>query len=140
MTSNNPPKIIITHDYIRVVFGNNRGLSVSYSAEKASGAVPGNVFDLWSKSHRSDEAALARIGLKKGANHQEITEAFVKHIDTIWPEWNVGPKVPAVGATVTVNFGKRKGVDTGVVQKVKGTQVSILFEREGLVRMAADML
>lgn len=140
MARDNSPKIITNHDYIRVSFGNNRNLSVSYGGEKASGAVPDKVFRLWSKTHQNDEPALARIGLQKGANHKEIVEAFVSHIDTIWPEWNVSPKVPAVGETVTVNFGKRKGEDTGVVQKVRGTNVTILFQHEGLVSMAADML
>lgn len=32
---------------------------------------------------------------------------------------------------------KRKGVDTGVVQKVRGTNLIILFQREGFISMAA---
>lgn len=136
----NSPTIITKHDYIRVSFGNNRNLTCSYGGEKASGAVPGTVFNLWSKAHQYDDAALAQIGLRKDANRKEIVEAFVSHIGSIWPEWNIGPKVPGIGETVSANFGKRKGVDTGVVEKVRGTNVTIRFQREGLVSMAADML
>ena len=42
---------------------------------------------------------------------------------------------------MTVNFGKRRGgLDTGVVETVKGTSVTINFPRMGLFTMAADML
>jgi hypothetical protein len=123
-----------------VSFGNNRNLSVSFGGEKASGAVPDHVFGLWSKAHLNNEQALARIGLEKGANHKEIVEAFVSHIDTIWLEWNVGPKLPEIGETVTVDFGKRKGLDSGVVEKVRGTNITVRFQREGLVSVPADML
>jgi hypothetical protein len=134
------PKIIVTHDYIRVSFGNNRNLSVSYGGEKASGAVPHHVFSLWSKAHLDDEQTLAHIGLKKGVTHKETVDAFVSHIDAIWPEWNVGPTLAAIGDTVTVDFGKRKGLDTGVVEKVRGTSITVLFKREGRISVPADML
>lgn len=136
----NTPKIFDDHDCIRVSFGNNRNLTVSFNGEKSSGAVPENVFQLWSKCHQYDEPALAQLGLKKGANHGEIVKAFVAHIDTIWPEWNVGPEVPSIGDTVSCFFGKRKGTDKGVVEKVRGTMVSVRFRREGLVSVPADML
>ena len=50
------------------------------------------------------------------------------------------PKVPVVGEKVVLNFGKRKGNDEGVVEKVRGTSVTARFSREGLITFAADML
>ena len=134
------PKVTSTHDYIRVAFGNNRNLSCSHSGEKASGAVPEAVFALWSGCLQYREDALAQIGLTKNTTNGEIVEAFVKHIDTIWPDWNVAPVVPGVGATVRVNFGKRKGIDEGVVEKVRGTMLSVRFKQNGIVSVPADML
>lgn len=139
------PTVNKQHEYIRVNLGNNRGLTVSYSGCKANGRVPDYVFDLWDKATRMeaskrDPAVLQQIGVKADANLGDVADAFAKAIPKIWPEWNVASAVPAIGATVTLNFGKRKGNDTGVVEGVRGTMVSARFAREGLVSFPADML
>lgn len=135
------PTVTTTHDWIRLNFGNNRGVTVSYSGEKSTGAVPAHVFNLWHRVHRFDEAALATIGLKKeGATHGTVAQAFADSIDSIWPEWNVAPKLPAIGDDVTINFGARRGVETGKVEKVRGTSITARFPTQGLVKFAADMI
>ena len=134
------PTITSTHDWMRVNFGNNRGLSCSYSSIKASGSVPAPVFQLWADAHDFKAPALAKLGIVGDTTHGAIINAFVAQIDTIWPEWCVAPKIPKVGETVTVNFGKRKGLDSGVVEKVRGTMLTVRFKREGLVGVPADMV
>jgi hypothetical protein len=144
------PAITTTHEWIRLNLGNNRGLSCSYGGEKATGAVPPQVFQLWSDAHGFKPAALARLGLpvhghtpekEGGATHGMIVQAFADQIDTIWPEWNQAPKIPPVGEKVVYDFGKRRGgEDTGEVVKVRGTMLTIRFARTGLLSMAADML
>lgn len=141
MASKTTPSIINQHDYIRINFGNGRGLTVSYSGERSNGAVPEHVFKLWSQAHQFEAEALKRIGREKaGANHLNVTEAFVAKINEIWPDWKTLPKVPKVGDRVTLSFGKRKGLDTGTVEKVRGTSVTARFDHQGLVSFAADML
>jgi hypothetical protein len=136
------PTIIENHDYIRVSFGNNRNLTVSFSGEKASGAIPKDVFILWSECHLNKPEALAKIGFLPGekVTAKRVVEAFVLFIDEVWPTWNVAPAIPSVGSTVSYDFGKRRGgIATGTVDKVRGTTVTVNFMGHGLVRMAADL-
>jgi hypothetical protein len=138
------PSITWTHDWVSVKFGNNRSLSCSYGGSKASGAVPQAVFDLWYKTvDLGEPAALALIGLNKTPKQtkKEVVSAFVDKIADIWPEWNKPPVVPAVGSPISFDFGKRRGgIDTGTVEKVRGTMVTVRFVRNGLIGMPADML
>jgi hypothetical protein len=137
------PKIINNHDYIRVSFGNNRNLTVSWSGERASGAIPREVFEFWSECRLMKPEALAKIGFlpTDKPSIKDIVDAFVMFTDEIWPTWYVPPVVPRVGDPATYNFGNRRGgVDKGVVVKVRGTSVTVKFERMGLVSMAADLL
>ena len=129
-TTTKKPTIITQHDYISINFGNNRRLTTSWSGQKASGAVPGHVFNEFCR----------RILEEANTNFGDRIQKFVDEIDTIWPEWNVPPKTFTVGEEVTYYFGKRKGVEKGVVTKVRGTNVTVRFESSGLISMAADLL
>lgn len=143
----NEPKVIENHDYLRINLGNNRGLTVSYSGCKATGKVPNYIFDLWDKCTSRQwgtpavVSALKQIGItEEKIGLGVVTHAFAKAIPTLWPEWNKAAKLPAIGTQVTYNFGKRQGTDTGVVEKIRGTNVTIRFKNQGLISMAADML
>jgi hypothetical protein len=125
------PTIINQHEYISINFGNNRRLTCSYSGEKASGAIPYNVFKEFSN----------RIRAKSDVKIGDRVQQFVDEIDTIWPEWNRQPRKFQVNENVVFDFGKRRGgMDKGVVTKVRGTSVTVRWERNGLIGMTADML
>ena len=134
-------KINTQHEYIRLNLGNSRGLTVSYSGLKASGAVPDYVFKAWMKANDRDPATLATIGVTVKASVGEIVEAFAEHLPTLWPEWNDAGMIPKVGDTVRLNFGPRSGgIVEGEVTKVRGSSVTARYPNHGLVRCAADML
>jgi hypothetical protein len=140
MKTKTAPAIITRHDYISVDFGNNRRLTASFGGEKASGAVPAPVFDLWSKAMTYQPAVLVRLGMTDDCKRGELVQRFVDQIDTIWPEWHVAPTLPAVGEPVTVHFGKRRGSETGTVTAIRGTMITATFPTQGVVRFAADMI
>lgn len=102
--------------------------------------MPPELFSLWAKATDRDEAAMASLGVPKGANVGTVVAAFAAAIPRLWPDWDKAPAVPAIGDVVTLDFGKRKGKDVGTVTKVRGTKVTARFSREGLISFAADML
>lgn len=142
MTTKTVPSIISRHDYISVDFGNNRRLTTSYSGAKAAGAVPTAVFTLWADAMEYKPTALQRLGLEKTADLRNgaIVQRFVDRIADIWPEWNVAPILPSIGDHVAINFGKRRGSETGTVTAIRGTMVTAMFPTQGLIRFAADQI
>ena len=127
------PRIIEQHDYVSVDFGNGRRLTASFSGEKASGAVPMEVFDRWSAAIR---------GVTEGKTLGQAIREFVANIDTIWPAWSAPPaKVYSPEEEVSFDFGKRRGgVKKGRIVKKTRTGYQIRFEGMGLVSMSADLL
>lgn len=126
------PTIINQHEYMSINFGNNRRLTGSYRGERAAGSIPLNVFDAFSKAVHNKEY---------GATYGDRVQRFADEIDKIWPEWNVPPRTFAVNEEVVFDFGKRRGgTDKGIVTKVKGTSVTVKWQRMGLVGLTADML
>jgi hypothetical protein len=125
------PRIIRNFDWISVDFGNGRRLTAGRSGEKATGAVPRDVFDKWSKM-------ICETGT---GTFDERIERFVADIDTTWPDWNKPPRSFAVGEQVKFDFGKRRGgVRTGTVIKVLRTNYTVDFGDMGRIRMAGDLL
>jgi hypothetical protein len=125
------PKIITTHDWISVDFGNGRRLTASRSGEKGAGAIPAEVFDKWSNMIRADE----------GGTIGERIARFVADIDSVWPAWNAPPRAFAIGEVVKYDFGPRRGgIRSGTVVKKLRTTYTIKFGDLGLIRMAGDML
>lgn len=125
------PKITTQHDWISVDFGNGRRLTVSRSGEKASGAVPRDVFNQWS-------VMLRAVG---GEGYGERIKKFVSDIDSIWPEWNAAPPTFKVGDVVRYDFGPRRGgMMSGTVVKVLRTNYTVRFDGIGLVRISGDLL
>lgn len=130
------PKIITSHEWISLVLGKRR-LTISYGGVKAGGGIPDAVFDLWDKAVRlRTPEALTTLGLApdKAPGQQnkllDIIQAFADKIDTIWPDWAKEPVMPVPGATIKVNFGKRKGIIEGVVKEVKRNYVFATFPVE----------
>jgi len=136
------PKVINQHDYIRIDFGNRRGVSFSHSAIRATGSTPQRVFDLWHNSMSFKPEALKKIGFKTNdkPNLGEIAQKFADNISNVWKDWNVGPKIPNVGDKIKVDFGKGKGTKTGTVTKVNGTTVIANFKGEGTFRVPGDRI
>jgi hypothetical protein len=125
------PRITTTHDWISVDFGNGRRLTASRSGEKATGAVPQEVFRQWS----------GMIRATGGGTFEEKIARFVENIDTIWPAWNVAPKAFSVGDSVRYDFGPRRGgICEGKVVRVLRTNYTVDFGVHGLIRMAGDLL
>ena len=124
------PRIITTHDWISVDFGNGRRLTASRSGEKGTGAIPHEVFRAWSKM----------ICEESPVTIDDRIAAFVARIDSIWPEWDVPPRTFTVGESVSFDFGKRGGVRRGTVVKVSRTNYTVDFVGYGKVSMAGDLL
>jgi len=122
------PRVILQHEYISVNLGNNRRLTTSFSGEKAAGAIPGRVFDVWC-SWIQDTS--------KGETFGDRVKSFADSIDTIWPEWNAAPPKFEVGQKVKVCMGKKPEV--GTVVKVRGTSVTVQLA-DYPISMAADLL
>lgn len=137
------PTINEQHEYITLKLG-RRNLTVSYSGMKASSGIPEPVIDLWDKVTRrpANPDALKQIGLDPAAspNLGLIVRAFAAKIDTIWPDWAKEPELPKVGQTITADFGKRRGTDSGVVSEVKRNYVYAKFAREGHIGVHFDMI
>lgn len=131
MTKLTTPTVIKQHEYISINFGNNRRLTASYSGCKASGSIPQAVFDAFCKA----------TDLSQGVSIIQAIEKFAEDIDTIWPQWNNPPKSYAPNQIVKFDFGKRRGgMDAGKVVKVRGTSVTVQWDRNGLIGLTADML
>lgn len=131
------PKIINSHEWISLVLNKNR-LTVSYSGAKAVGFIPAEIFALWCDATDfgtsvKKQNALVKLGLdpKNPPKIGEVVETFAKKIDTIWPEWSKEPYMPKVGDTITVNFGKRHGLESAVAEEVKRNYVTANFPRRG---------
>lgn len=125
------PRIITQHEYISIDFGHSRRLTTSYSGQKASGKVPAPVWKAWVRTMTE----------KSETPFGERVQKFVDNIDTIWPEWNVGPKTFEVDQVVTYDFGpKRGGKKSGPIVKKNRTTYTIRFEGMGLVSMSGDLL
>lgn len=136
------PKIIDQHEYVSVVLGSRR-LTTSYSGVKATGDVPSHVIDLWwglFAGNRSKSEALARIGIQGETTIGEKIKAFVAHIDEIWPDWSVEIPAPAIGSTVMVDFGRKSGIDTGVVERIARHKAIVRFSRMGLISIPFSMV
>lgn len=137
------PRIIETHDWISVDFGGGRRLTTSWSGEKATGAVPRNVFTAWAKF--VDD-------FRKGPKREPPTpteKPFLRAIErwvesvvpAIWPDWSVLARVPEVGEIVRYDFGSRRGgVDEGPITKVTKTRATVQFARHGSVSVTHDMI
>jgi hypothetical protein len=123
------PRIINQHEYISVDLGNGRRLTASFRGEKATGSVPKHVFDAWCRA----------VSTQEGTVGERIT-AFVDRIDTVWPEWHVGPPARVVGDVVELDFGKGHGVDSGPIVSKRGARYTVRFARRGLVSVPADLL
>jgi hypothetical protein len=136
---NNKISIQKQHDWISVIFGRHR-LTVSYSGFKASGAVPNSLFDLWVAAMDAKPAALAMIGIMAVTNKGDTADAFAKAIPTLWPDYSKEPYIPAIGARVQCNFGKRKGIDQGTVIGIKRNYVDVQWDRSGRMSVQFDML
>jgi hypothetical protein len=143
------PKINSQHEFISMSLGNNRTMTVSRSGVRGKGKIPQEVFSFWDEATRFKPEALQKLGLRtdarsnmnpEGVTMGQVIQAFADQIDTIWPEWAVAPALPTVGQEVRISFGKKKGMDSGVVEKVKGTMITARFSREGLVSFPADMI
>jgi hypothetical protein len=69
-------------------------------------------------------------------------QGFLDRLEAIWPGHSTPVEIPVfvVGQDVTFNFGARKGLDKGKVEKVKGANVTVRFQREGLISMTAILL
>lgn len=127
----NKPTVIVQHDYISVNLGNNRRLTWGRSGDKFAGKMPDHVMDAWTKLR--DEKSDKKLDVR--------AQEFADNIDKLWPEWNVPPKTYAVKQQVQYDFGKRRGgMDTGTVESVRGTSVTVRWARNGLVGVTADML
>ena len=137
----NKPTIIENHEWVSLVLGKRR-LTVSYSGSKSTGGIPDEVFDLWDKVTHHQPDALAKIGLNALTRPplMEIIRTFADKIDTIWPDWNKEPEMPVVGSTIRVNFGKRKGIEEGVVTEVKKSYIFAKFPTQGHIGVHFGML
>ena len=136
------PKIIESHEYISIVLGKRR-MTASYGGTKASSGIPSDVFKLFDKAcHDRDDKVLAMLGFEPGAKPKngDIVKAFASKMDTIWPDWSKEIEMPRVGDTVTADFGKRRGLDTGVVFKVSRSYVYANWEKNGNIGVHVDML
>jgi hypothetical protein len=136
------PRIIEQHEYISVVLGSRR-LTTSYGGVKATGDVPRPVIDLWwglCAGNRAKPEALARIGIQGETTNGEKIKAFVAHIDEIWPDWSVEIPAPTIGSTVMVDFGRKSGIDTGVVERIARNNAVVRFSRMGLVSVPFSMV
>ena len=122
------PKIIDNHDYVSLVLGKRR-LTVSFNGSKAGSGIPDAVFSLWDKATTHNPEALTQLGLDPATKPVvgQIVQAFADKIDTIWPDWAFEKPMPLPGATIKVNFGKRKGILEGIVKEVKRNYVFATF-------------
>lgn len=125
------PKITTQHDWISVDFGNGRRLTASRSGEKGTGLMPREVFDAWVKM----------VNTPDGTSLGERIAKFAADIDSIWPDWRVGPKTFHLGDTVRYDFGPRRGgMQAGKIVKVLRTNYTVRFDGMGLVRISGDLL
>ena len=145
------PSIATQRDFLSVNFGNGRRLTVSYSGEKAAGAVPHNVWLTWTVLHQRLPMSAATAAKLTNAQKAflasplpaavgERVKAFVDQIDALWPEWNAAPPAFTIGQRVKFDFGPRKGTDEGTVTAKARTSYTVRWDRNGLVRVSADML
>lgn len=130
----NGVKVIVTHDWIRLDLGNNRGLTSSFGGDKATGAVPMHVFNAWCKVRdASEDTFMQRI------------EEFADRIGDLWPEWNVAPDTSslAVGTKHPLRLGARKPTVTVEVvnlPKRKGGNYTVRMPDNTLCAIPADLL
>jgi len=142
------PAIIKQHEYISLVL-NRRRMTVSYSGMKASSGIPDAVVALWDDATQFKPEALAKLGfdptkkpdLSYSSNTlMTVIETFASKIDTIWPDWAKEEAMPKVGDTITADWGKRRGKDSGVVYEVKKNYVFADFPKHGRIGVHFDMI
>ena len=136
------PKVINNHDYISLVLGKRR-LTISWNGTKATGGIPAEVHKLWDDcTYGKKPEARAKIGIVSDEKTAllDVINAFGANIDKIWPDWNKEIVMPKVGDTVKADFGKRRGIDEGVVFEVSKSYVHANFKLNGRVGVHFDML
>jgi len=134
-TRDNGVKVIVTHGWIRLDLGNNRGLTTSWGGAKATGAVPARVFDAWIKVTDGGEGKLI-----------DRINAFADDLPTLWPEWNSAADLSGVkvGTRIRMFMGKRKGYREGTIEalpKRKNGRYSCRFDGDKFITtITADMV
>lgn len=136
------PRVIESHDWISIDFGNGRRLTSSYSGEKASGSIPPHVFKAWISFvdgyGKSDEASKAKPEDKP---FLRAIERFAVEILPKWPGWDAPMPTFTVGQVVAFDFGARRGgKESGPVVKINRTSVTVRFPTQGLVSIPNDLL
>jgi hypothetical protein len=161
-TTPKAPYIITTHDWISLVIPAQQArLTTARGGERASGPVPRNVFATWCRLTECAPGPVAPSPKLTDAQNKAVSEimgqpkdalgfvttgariqGFLDRLEAIWPGHSTPVEIPVfvVGQDVTFNFGARKGLDKGKVEKVKGANVTVRFQREGLISMTAILL
>lgn len=120
-------KMQVAFDFISLKLGNGRTLTSGRSGEKASGDIPGAVFDSFIKMVSARTENGPKLDDKMATWAQDV-------LPTLWPEWNVAPIEPTLGLSITKDFGPGRaayrGVHTGEVTKLatrKGGRHTVKF-------------
>ena len=89
--------------------------------------------------HKMDGAAQAAVGGDRP--FIRWIERFAADIGTIWPEWNVQPEAPKVGATVTLPaFGKTPESKGTVLKTGRGRAICRFEGMPGTLSVPFGML
>ena len=135
----NGVKVTMTHEWIRLDLGNNRGLTTSYGGAKSTGAVPANVFKAWC-------AAIDGKGGYAGTTRGEWVLAFADDMDNAWADWKKAPDTShlVIGYRGSMVLGPRKGskdYEIVALPTRKGGSYTIKFDGDThRTLVAADML
>ena len=136
----NGVKMTVTHEWLRLDLGNNRGLTTSYGGQKSTGAVPEAVFRAWC------EALDGKGVWAKGETVGERVASFADEMDSIWPDWKKAPDTShlVVGYRGSMFLGPRKGSKGYVITDLptrKGGSYKIQMDGASCKTLvAADML
>jgi hypothetical protein len=134
-TRDNGVRVVVTHSWIRLDLGNNRGLTTSFGGTKSTGSVPEAVFRAWVKATDEGEGKLI-----------DRVNAFADELPTLWPEWNDKADLSevSVGTRIRMFFGKRKGYREGTIEalpKRKNGRFRCRFDGDQFITtITADMV
>ena len=134
-------KMTVTHEWLRLDLGNNRGLTTSYGGTKSTGAVPNAVFKAWCEAVDGKG-----VWASKGKNVGERVASFADEMDSIWPDWKKAPDTShlVVGYRGSMFLGPRKGSKGYVITDLptrKGGSYKIQMDGASCKTLvAADML